>query len=384
MFSATSDGSSAVASGPPSEAAFDRLAAELIEQFRRWERHGASWTEEQLDFLAARAFAVQYAGIEAYRRFCDRRGASPRTVRHWSQVPAVPVAAFRTVPLIVGGPSRARLTFRTSGTTAGAATRGCHLVRDPGLYRSSMEATFARKVVPQRGRLAMVSLVPPFDDGSDSSLAWMIDGLLRRFGTADSRSVASAGGIDWTALNRFLAAAIEAAKPACIVGTTLGFADWLDRLESAACPRPLPAGSFAIDTGGTKGRPGVDRSTVCAEVRRYLGLARFVNEFGMTELLSQRYTSPHDPAWLIGPPWLRTRALEPNELAPLPDGEAGILSHYDLANAGSVCAVLTEDIGRVKGDAVQWVGRVPGAPSRGCSLATAELLAAQAEVDAAE
>ena len=40
-------------------------------------------------------------------------------------------------------------------------------------------------------------------------------------------------------------------------------------------------------------------------------------------------------------------------------------------------AVLTEDRGRAHGEAIEWLGRTPGAPPRGCSLAIAELLGAQ-------
>ncbi|HKK08764.1 MAG TPA: hypothetical protein VKA44_07765, partial [Gemmatimonadota bacterium] len=113
---------------------------------------------------------------------------------------------------------------------------------------------------------------------------------------------------------------------------------------------------------------------------------RVVNEFGMTELLSQRYGRGNGPAGasplLEGPPWLRTRALNPATLEPLPDGEAGVLCHVDLANAGSAVAVLTEDLGRVRDGALEWVGRAPGAPPRGCSLATAELLEAREEARA--
>ena len=51
--------------------------------------------------------------------------------------------------------------------------------------------------------------------------------------------------------------------------------------------------------------------------------------------------------------------------------------HFDLANLGSVCAVLTEDRGRMVIKNVEWLGRTPGASPRGCSLATAQLLDAQ-------
>ena len=110
-----------------------------------------------------------------------------------------------------------------------------------------------------------------------------------------------------------------------------------------------------------------------------LGLAgdSVINEFGMTELLSQRYGYGDPAVPLLGPPWLRSRALDPVTLEELPQGEVGILCHYDLANLGSVCAVLTEDQGRIVGEGIDWLGRTAGASPRGCSLATAELLEAQ-------
>jgi hypothetical protein len=67
-------------------------------------------------------------------------------------------------------------------------------------------------------------------------------------------------------------------------------------------------------------------------------------------------------------------------LEPLPDGSEGILCHFDLANAGSVIGVLTEDRGRIDSAGLTWLGRSRGAPPRGCSLATAELLAVQEDV----
>src|SRR5207247_288490 len=75
-----------------------------------------------------------------------------------------------------------------------------------------------------------------------------------------------------------------------------------------------------------------------------------VNEYGMTELCSQRYDSALDdrfhgrslaPRRLAGPPWLRTRVLDPDTLAPVAPGASGLLCHHDLANAGSVSVVLS-------------------------------------------
>jgi hypothetical protein len=296
------------------------------------------------------------------------------------------VAAFRHVPLIVGGEGAAELEFLTSGTTGRPGSRGRHLVRDPGLYRASMEAAFRRLVlgvgpeeVPKPDLYG--SLVAPFPESRASSLAWMIDGLIERFGGPDSRYFASASGVDWEAAADFVAAADADRRPVCILTTTLALDAWIHYLRDHDRRWRLPAGSIVMDTGGAKGRKGLSRAEVRQSASERLGIdsSRIVNELGMTELLSQLYSVPgaSSSTWLKGPPWLRVRALDPNDLSPLPDGESGLLCYFDLANLGSVCAVLTEDVGRVSAGAVQWLRRFPGAPPRGCSLATAELLAAR-------
>jgi hypothetical protein len=367
---------------------FERLSAELAAAMGAWERDGTPWGEKAFTQFALRCFRLQYDRVEPYRRFCDRRGARPSTVADWTEIPAVPVAAFRTVPLIVGGESTAKLEFRTSGTTGGPERRGRHLVRDPALYRASMEAAFHRLVLGDRTEPpVMMSLVPPFDERTASSLAWMIDGLIARFGGPGSGHVASPSGLDSTAATDLVREAVTSDRPVCILTTTLALDAWVRRLRSEDLRWTLPAGSTVMDTGGAKGRAGIDRPEVCEGAAERLGIdrSRIVNEFGMTELQSQLYSRPTARGdrvpLLVGPPWLRTRALDPNDLSSLPDGETGVLCHFDLANAGSVCAVLTEDMGRVYGNAVEWQRRSPGAAPRGCSLATAELLAAQ-DVDA--
>ena len=66
-------------------------------------------------------------------------------------------------------------------------------------------------------------------------------------------------------------------------------------------------------------------------------------------------------------------------LRPVEPGAAGLLQHFDLANVGSVAAVLTEDLGRAVEDGFVVLGRAPGAEPRGCSLAMEELLAPERE-----
>jgi len=360
---------------------FDGLASELRERFDAWDRGvdgGGTWGEELLDGLACRAFEIQYAANDPYGRYCRARGVTPGSVGGWRDVPSVPTAAFRAVDLIVGQAADARLVFLSSGTTRGGGPRARHLVRDPALYRSSLQATFRGFVWGHTPR-KIITLPPSFTHTPDSSLGWMLDEVRRAFGAAGSVSVSTPDGIDWPGLRAAVEDATGAGVAVALLGTTLAFAEWRERLAGEEGVRPLVAGSLVMDTGGSKGRPGVQREEVVRDLQVALGLPAdaIVNEFGMTELLSQRYGRGAAPGPLLGPPWLRTRVLDPVTLEEMPPGEAGILCDFDLANLGSVCGVLTEDRGRAVGEGIEWLGRTPGAPPRGCSLATAELLEAQ-------
>jgi len=375
---------------PPSRLppAFRELAAELREAFARWDREPRPWPEARFADLALRSFELQWHTVAPYRAYCEARGASPDTVADWPDIPPVPTAAFRHVDLAVAPRAGGDLRFRTSGTTRGDGERGTHRVVDPELYRASLEATFARLVLGRPARECgpngplVLSLIPPFARGSDSSLAWMSDDVAAHLGRPGSRSVAPRGEPDAAEARSSILACAEGRIPVCILGTTLAVDAWTRALEAKADALELPPGSVLMDTGGAKGRPGLQREEVLARVSATLGLGAeaIVNEFGMTELLSQRYGRGSADAGasppLVAPPWLRTRALDPVTLEPMPEGEAGILCHTDLANAGSAVSVLTEDLGRVRDGVLEWIGRAPGAPPRGCSLATAELLRA--------
>lgn len=376
---------------PAAREELSALAVDLGEAFRAWGEDPSSWRPGRFDSLALRAFRLQYRGNPLYRRYCDRRGRGPDAVEAWTEVPAVPTEAFRHVPLAVGGADGAELEFRTSGTTRGEEARGRHLVPDAGLYRASLLPPFRRFVLGAGtagsgpagdggpGERPFCSLVPPFESSNGSSLAWMCEAVIQRFGTPDSTWVAGREGFDWEAGRALLERACERGEPVCVLATTLAAAEWAGRLEREGRSYALPPGSVLMDTGGAKGRPGLERPGVVAAVEAALGIprSRAVNEFGMTELLSQRYapTLPSgEVGGLEGPPWIRTRAVDPVTLELLPEGEAGLLQHFDLANAGSVCAVLTEDLGRVREGRVSYLGRAEAAVPRGCSLATAELL----------
>ncbi len=322
---------------------------------------------------ALRIFAHQFARNAPYRAFCERRRVTPATVARWEDVPAVPTAAFRHADLACGP---AESLFRTSGTTD-AAARGRHLVPHLALYRASALASFARFVLPDGARLPCVCPVPERPESSLVQMcAWVGDDLV--------------AGIEWLvepdALVARLAAAESRGEALLLLGVTAAFARLFDACRTRGRTFRLGPGSRVVDTGGAKGlaRP-LSRAAFLRECWTAFGIPGYycLNEYGMTELCSQRYDSALDdrfhgrslaPRRLIGPPWLRTRVLDPDTLVPVAPGTTGLLCHHDLANAGSVSVVLTEDLGRTADeDGIELLGRVAGAVPRGCGLLLADL-----------
>ena len=135
-----------------------------------------------------------------------------------------------------------------------------------------------------------------------------------------------------------------------------------------------------MDTGGAKGQSiPLTTNEVVALAYDRLGIdpALVINEYGMTEMCSQLYDATPFNSGLqdfagyrlkLPPPWLRPTILDPVTLKPVPDGHVGLVGFFDLANVGSISALMTEDFGVLQDGAVAILGRSAAGGARGCAL----------------
>jgi len=363
---------------------FAGLARELERRFAAGA--GTPWPEGELNELALCAFRLQYERLPAFRALCDGRDLRPDAVQRWQDVPAVPARAFKHLELCVADPE---VVFLTSGTTEGSGRRGRHLVPSAALYRASLLPAFERYMMAPVGsevrepgkRMPFLSLIPHPESLPTSSLSFMVGAAAEFFATETTWVVDGSGVLDEPGLRAFARDAGEASRPVVALGTALALLHAVERLEREPA-QPLPEGSRIMETGGFKGvGREVGRDELYDRVEATMGIPRhrIVSEYGMTELLSQLYTPVlSEGAEAAGvhapPPWLKVRALDPVTLAEVAPGEPGLLAFFDLANAGSVCHVLTEDVGVVVEGRVELRGRVRGAEPRGCSRTMDELM----------
>jgi len=335
---------------------------------------------DSFEDLALAAFAWQFERVEPYRRLCERRGVSPRTVTDWRQVPAVPTAAFKTLTLAA---APAQEIFRSSGTTQGEEQRSVHHQPFPDLYRAAIDASFPRFCLPYTGvagRLPILSLIPARRQIPDSSLSFMADHILARWGDPE-KSVTAFGprGVEAAPARSWTGARQREGKPVLVLATAFALVQWLDALERLGLKFRLPPGSAIFETGGFKGRTAeVSREDLLARAQSWLGVpaTSVVREYGMAELTSQCYTGAllgDDPDLFVAPHWARVRLLDPETLEEVPAGTPGLVCVFDLGNLGSALQVLTEDLGVAEGDGFRLAGRAAGAELRGCSLVVEEL-----------
>jgi len=355
-----------------------------------WNRTELGDAEVAFNELALRVFRYQAEAVPVYGRLVANRGVDPRELSDWRRIPPVAARAFRRFPLVAGGGGEeAAATFRTSGTTGGVEARGVHRVLDLSLYHASLLPGARRHLNPDNRSLRSIILTPPPPDRPDSSLIHMLGVLHREWGDGRGGFFADAEWrLDGPAVLQALADAEASGASVFMAGTAFGYVHLLDLLAEAGSAYRLPPGSRLMETGGFKGRSReVARDTLYRRLGDALGIpvGRMVNEYGMTEMLSQFWeTALVDPASgesedpsdrsLVGPPWVRTRILDPYDLTEVEPGQVGLLQHLDLANLHSISAILTEDQGvEVEGGRFRVLGRRPGAEPRGCSLSMDEL-----------
>ncbi len=357
------------------------------ELLRHMESGGNRLLEEKVfSALALAVLRAQCRWNPVYGAFVRGRGIDPLGVEDWRSFPGVPTGAFKRLELLTGPPSPEEVVFRTSGTTRGAAGRGRHRVSDPALYRASLLPAFRRHLLPDGLRPRLLSLLPAPADAPDSSLGFMMGSVADELcAPGTGWFVDGAGRPDVPGFEAALEGAERDGMPVLLAGTAFAWVHWLDAAAARGFRIRMPEGSRILETGGFKGRSrAVSRRDLYGALERALGIpaSRIVNEYGMTELLSQFYepvleegeSADPEERRHVGPPWVRTRLLDPVTLEEVGAGEVGILCHLDLANLFSVAMVLTEDLGLRVGDGFRVLGRAPGAEPRGCSLAMEELL----------
>lgn len=142
-------------------------------------------SDEAFEQAALSIFSYQFENNHPYRQFCIAKKRTPFTVRHWSEIPAVPITAFKETLLSTISINQAQAVFMTSGTTK-PEQRGKNLHLDLEIYDLSMKWGFRYAMLPDRERMCMAVLFPDEQTLPNSSLAHYLTLARREFGQPGS------------------------------------------------------------------------------------------------------------------------------------------------------------------------------------------------------
>src|ERR1039457_5754537 len=90
-------------------------------------------TEEEFNKIAIKTFLYQYENNEIYKEFVNTIKTDMQSVKHYKQIPFLPIEFFKTQE-VVSGKFNPEAIFESSGTTG--SKRSNHFVKDLNLYEN--------------------------------------------------------------------------------------------------------------------------------------------------------------------------------------------------------------------------------------------------------
>lgn len=357
----------------------NEIMSKVLEFIHTGDTHDSAFNE-----LALLIFDYQFQHNPPLAKFARARGKTPRSIKHWSDIPAVPINAFKFTDLSCCPTAEAAAVFMTSGTTQkGLRGKSHHASLD--VYDASMRRNFAERFMRGDSHLPMGILFPTPAVMPNSSLAHYLALAMSTFGTSDSANLMQSDGIDMSRLIDSLERAEATGTPYALLGASFSLVHALDALKAQGRRFQLPPGSRILDTGGFKGQSRtLEPDAFYDALNQTFGVPRSdcIGMYGMTELSTQFYDDGNAqcPAPKSGPHWIRSRVVNPLTAMPVPKGQTGVLIHTDLAHYNVATSILTEDTAIETDDGFLLLGRVEGAEAVGCSMAVDAFLQAASAV----
>jgi phenylacetate-coenzyme A ligase PaaK-like adenylate-forming protein len=305
---------------------------------------------------ALKVFYYQAEHNLVYRDYLKGLGSDPDAVHQLEEIPFLPVEFFKT-HRVISGELEPGLVFESSGTTGSSPSR--HYIAEEAIYRESFTRGF-RLFYGAPEKICILALLPSYLQRSSSSLVYMMDHLISQSGHPDS-------GFYMDNLEDLSARLKERQADGystLLMGVSFALLDLAEKF-----PMNLGAHFTIMETGGMKGhRKEVVRDELHQMLSRAFGVKRIHSEYGMTELLSQGYSSGN--GIFRTPPWMRILVRDPNDpLTILSSGQTGGLNIIDLANLYSCSFIACGDLGKAYEDgSFEVLGRFDHSDIRGCNL----------------
>jgi phenylacetate-coenzyme A ligase PaaK-like adenylate-forming protein len=320
-------------------------------------------THDRMDFdrLALAVFRYQRENNPIYSKYIELLGKDVSDIDEIHQIPFLPISTFKTNRVITGN-FEPEIIFESSGTTGSVASK--HHVRSLSLYEHSFMKSFSKQY-GDPSEMAILSLLPSYLERGGSSLVYMADKLMQISDNPENGFFLDEFDILAEKIKKREASGL----PTLLLGVSYALLDF-----GEAFPMQLNH-TIIMETGGMKGRrKELSKIELHEKLGNLFGVEKIHSEYGMTEMMSQAYSTGDgifEPG--VGLKLLIRREDDPFDVRctskennnPLTGG----VNIIDLHNIHSCSFIATEDLGRLHPNgSFEILGRLENSETRGCGL----------------
>ena len=339
--------------------------------------------QEDFTAVALKVFNYQYDNCKIYRQYANMLQCDRNKIDDVEDIPFLPIEFFKTQRIIAQGKS-AQVCFTSSGTTG--MQRATHFVADKTLYEESFLRCF-HQFVGNPKDYAILALLPSYLERENSSLVYMVNELIVQSENPHSGFYL----YDYENFTKKINQLDAQDSKILVFGVSFALLDVVEQYQFT------PQNLIVFETGGMKNqRKEISREELHQKLQAGFGVKTICSEYGMTELLSQAYSTqlPLTPSYpatqkeekegnmtelasqinritFSAPAWMKIFIRDPQDplsIVKQPNRRGGI-NVVDLANLYSCSFIATQDLGRMDCDgSFEVLGRMQNSDSRGCNM----------------
>ncbi|MBM1104788.1 acyl transferase [Aurantibacter crassamenti] len=309
----------------------------------------------EFENIALKIFKYQYQNNTIYNEFCNHLNRTDVSVKSVNEIPFLPISFFKSKQIISSSVTP-EITFTSSGTTGTETSK--HFVHDLNLYEQSYLTAFEHFYGPISD-YCILALLPAYLERKGSSLIYMVDDLIKKSNHSDSGFYLN----NLEKLHDKLLQLKASGTKTLLIGVSFALLDMVEKFEFQL------NNTIIMETGGMKGRrKELIRDELHHILKTGFGVKNIHSEYGMTELLSQAYSSGE--GIFKTPPWMKVLIRDTEDpLSFMETQKSGGVNIIDLANRDSCSFIATQDLGKVYSDgSFEILGRFDHSDVRGCNL----------------
>lgn len=314
---------------------------------------------EEFERLTLQLFQFQHIHNKVYREYCDLLSVDPEKISSITEIPFLPVSFFKTHRVVTTQFQPEKIFYSSS---TGGIQPSQHEVKELSLYEKSFINAFTL-FYGDPAKYTILALLPGYLERENSSLVYMMNELIKQTGKEESGFYL----YNYQDVYNILSQLKLQKRETILFGVTFAL---LDLVEKWSIDFPELT---IFETGGMKGRrPELVKDQIHNILKERFGVSSIHSEYGMCELLSQAYS--YGDNLFQTPPWMKLLLRDERDPFNISDKiEKGVINVIDLANVYSCAFIATDDLGKMKDEKIEIIGRLDQAEIRGCNLLVGDL-----------